>query len=243
MPITKMRTRWINGNLIYYSDADGYQRWLDAQGPDVRKLKSDFQQPTITGGELLGWTATAVEAGTGTSDIVAQTDVEGGAIRLNAAANENDGVQIQNDGAFKMTSSDKLYFGARWNISEITQSDAFIGLAVTDTTILAGNPDDMIGFIKADASSTLNYIVRKNGTGSATTTGSALVADTFVVTEFYWNGSTVYLYLDGALVASTSTNVPNDVNLRVSLCYLNGAGSQQNDGVEVNWVRCFQLEG
>lgn len=243
MPATKLRSQWVGGNLVFRDGSAHRMRWLDAQGPGVKKIINDFNEPIITGGELLGWTNTAVEVGTGDSTVIAQTDVIGGAVRLDAADNENDGVQLQSDTVFYLASADRMYFGARWKISEKTQSDAFVGIAVTDTSILAGNPDDMIGFITHDGDANLDYIVRESTTGTAVDSATDLVNDTWITTELYYDGSSVYIFIDGSQTAIITANIPDDVNLRASLCYLNGAGSMQHDGIEVDWLRAIMIDG
>jgi hypothetical protein len=242
MPVTKVKSKWVNGNLVFYDGSAHEMRFVDAIGPNVIKHIDDFVEVHLASSLLVGYTNTAVEAGTGTSTVIVQDDVQGGAIRLDAAANENDGIQCQKDGlCFKMTSSDRLYFGCRWRISEKTQSDAFVGLAIDDTTILASNPDDIIGFITHDGDANLDYLVRESGNGTAVDSGTDLVNDTWVITEFYWDGSSVYIFIDGSQTAIVTSNVPDDVLMKTSFAYLNGAGTMQHDGIEIDWVRVINI--
>jgi hypothetical protein len=244
MAVTKVKTKWINGNLIFVDESAHSMRWLDAIGPDVHKYLNDFIEPNIVSSLLGNWTCTAVESGTGSSTVIVQDDVVGGAVRLDAAADEDDGLNCQQDGlSYYMASADRLYFGCRWAISEKTQSDAFVGLAIDDTAILASNPDDMIGFITHDGDANLDYIVRESTNGTATDTGQDLVNDTWVVTEFFYDGSSVYIFVDGSAIATVTSNIPDDVFLKPTLAYLNGAGSQQHDGIEVDWIRAIQIDG
>jgi len=230
-------SKWVNGALVWY---DQYEyRWLDAVGADVKKFIEDFTAPLLVSSLLAGWTNTAVEAGTGSSTHIAQ-DEAGGVVRWNAAANENDGLQSQTNGeAWKLETDKPLYFGCRWNISEKTQSDALIGLALTDASVI-GVPNDFIGFVTHDGDANLDYQCRAGGTGAAVDSTTDLVDDTFIVTEFFYDGAgNIEFFVDGVSAAKVSTNIPTG-EMRVSVAYLNGTGTMQNDGLEVDWIRCIQ---
>lgn len=236
-----MHSKWINGQLCYW---DTHQmRLLDAIGPNVRKYIDDFHHIPLASNLPTAWTNTAVEVGTGSSTVIPQDEV-GGVIRLDAAANENDGIQMQLHGE-SFTLSTVLYMGVRWNISENTQSDAFVGLSVTDTTFLAGNPNDFIGFITHDGDANLDYQIAAGGTGSAVDTTVDLVNDTFVITEMFYDGNlttpAIYVFVDGTFIAKVTANI-TATELRPTLAYLNGAGTMQHDGIEVDWFRCIQIQ-
>lgn len=239
MGMLNVHSRPINGNLAYWTTRR--DKIIDAIGPTVRKFDEDFIAPALASSLLAGWTNTAVEAGTGSSTHIVQ-DVLGGVLRWNAAANENDGLNSQAGGeSFLLASSKPLYFGCRWAITEKTQSDAFIGLSATDTTICAGIDDDVVGFATHDGDANLDYQVRKSGTGAAVDTAVDLVDSTYVVTEFFFDGTDIAIYVDDTLIATVATNIPDDELLQPSIAYLNGTGSMQHDGLLVDWIRVIQF--
>lgn len=236
--MSEARSKWIRGNLVFYNDTRE-NKWLDAVGPTVRKHILDTIAPNLASSLLTGYANTAVEAGSGSS-IHLHVNTPGGAIQWFAAANEDDGLQSQSNEAFKLESGKPLYFGADIALLEKTQSDAFIGLATTDTAILASIPDDLIGFITHDGDANLDYQVRKDGTGDAVDTGVDLVDATFVTVEFYFDGTSVYVYVADALIATVTANIPDDTELAVSIAYLNGT-AQASKGLNVKNLRVIQI--
>ena len=209
-------------DLAFWS---GHQkRIIDAIGPDVVKYVNDFTGgPGIDTAFDSEWTVTRVEAGAGESTAT-RTDFAGGALLVTTDANENDGVNMQLIGESfgLLTSAREFYFGAfGLQVSDATQSDLFLGLAVTDTDILGGVTDSL-GFRKVDASTTLNCLVEKDS--SETTATAATVADaTALDLEFYWDGAGLEFFVNGASVATPAvTNLPDNELMRLSLHFLAG---------------------
>lgn len=231
-----MHARWLNGNLIYW---DAHQaRWIDAWGPGVVKFLEHFvQYPQITDG-MTGWTTTLVEAGAGETT-VAPAHVQGGALLITTDAAENDGANLQRlDESWKLTTGKPLYFGARFKISEATQSDFFIGLAITDTDILGGVTDS-VGFQKVDASTQINAVLNKNSTATTAALHTA-VADTYVILEFLFDGTAVHFYHDGVAIADPAqTNLPDDEELAISIHVLTGEAVVHS--ATIDWIRVIQL--
>lgn len=172
---------------------------------------------TYTAGQ---WTITAVGAGT-----TALTDIDGGAILLTNAAADDDSRFHQKVGeSFLMTAGKPAIFKARFKVSDATQSDLVIGLQVTDTTPL--DATDGIYFIKADGSTSLSAVCRKNATtGSTSLTAATLANDTFVTVGWYYDGkASVAVFVDDAQVGTldgSSTYLP-DTELTVSFGIQNG---------------------
>src|SRR5687767_445578 len=119
----------IKGNIVYIDRSGHLRRVVDAIGSDVFKFVDDFERSRLTAADaLLGATITLVEAGAGGETTVAYTDAAGGALLLTTDNAENDGVNIQwSPEAFKLAAGNVLYFGARLKISDILQSDFFVG--------------------------------------------------------------------------------------------------------------------
>lgn len=178
------------------------------------------------------WTITAI--GTGSS---ALTDIDGGALLITNSAADNDGRQHQKVGeSFLLAAGKRALFKTRFKVSDATQSDLLIGLAVTDTTLLGATAGagvtDGIFFAKDDGAATLNFYCQKNATtGQTSASGVAtLVDDTFITASWDWDGvSEVRYFIDGAhkgtltgvYAGGASVYLP-DTELTVSVALLNG---------------------
>jgi hypothetical protein len=193
----------------------------------------DFHRFTI--GE---WTSTETEAGAGDASLTI-TDEVGGVLLITNDAADNDVVNLQLIGEqFKLATGKTLFFEARVKISDATQSDFAIGLAATDTSLIAGVQDNAL-FTKADGSTSVAFDSDKDGT--ATTVSAVLTADTsYHKYGFYFDGRGVlYIYVDGVLNATTvSTNVCDDEEMRISLSIQNGEAVAKT--MSVDWIRCVQ---
>jgi hypothetical protein len=218
-----IHSRYIkNRNLAFWT---GHRkRIVDAIGPDVVKVIKDFTDgPGIDTAFDNEWTVTRVEAGAGESTVT-RTDAVGGALLITTDAAENDGVNMQLIGeSFELTSDQELYFGLLGlKISDATQSDFFAGLAITDTDILGG-VTDRIGFEKLDGATAIKAMLEKDSTETLTASLHTAVADTAVDLEWYWDGTGVEFFVDGASAATPAvTNLPNDEFLRPSIHFLAG---------------------
>jgi hypothetical protein len=202
-------------------DPTQYHTWFD-----------DFDKYTAA-----DWVITTTEAGTG-SATEALTIADGGALLITNAAGDDDLDFLQwagNSGSvyesFLFESGKKLFFKAKFQISDATQSDCVMGLQITDTTPLAVT--DGVYFIKADGSTTLNMVVIKDST--STTTAVATMADaTDITVAFYYDGkSEVKAYADGVHVGtSVDTNLPDDEELAVSFGIQNGTDAAKSMTVD-----------
>lgn len=242
MPNTQGRR--VRGNLVYIDQGGGLRRVVDAIGPDVLKYiaePSHFQANAATASDPSRFTVTVVEAGSGTSEMDASNGA-GQTFRIITAADENDGLSAQLNGeSFELTSDQDLYFGIELSLNDATQTDYFVGLAITDTAILGG-VTDRIGFEKLDGSTDVGFMVEKDSTETKSSAQGTAADDTFMVLEFYWAGadSALYVFIDGTEVtAPATTNLPNDEALRLSLELLTGEAVANN--MTVKWLRVIQI--
>lgn len=173
------------------------------------------------------WTVT--EVGTGSR---ALTDINGGALLITNGAVDDNSNQLQKVGeSFLLASGKKAIFKARFKVSDATQSDFLIGLAVTDTTlqgaVSGAGVTDGIFFNKDDGDALLDFNVQKDATtGQTRAAGIAtVVSDTFLTVAWYFDGvSEVKYYVDGAhkgTLSGASTYLP-DTELTVSFAIQNG---------------------
>jgi hypothetical protein len=164
------------------------------------------------------WTVTETDAGA----TQALTDGDGGLLLITNTAADNDLVALQKKGeSFRFASGKELFFEARFKVSDATQSDLSIGLQITDTSPL--DVSDGVFFTKADGSTSVSFLVEKNGTAT-TTTVATMANDTFITLGFNYDGGSVMQYCVNGVVTGTSavTNLPDDEDLTVSFAIQNG---------------------
>jgi hypothetical protein len=163
------------------------------------------------------WTITTTEAGSGNAS-EAITSQAGGALLLtnDDADNDLDFLQLKGE-SFKLSTSKKAYFSARFKVSDATQSDFVIGLQITDTTPLATT--DGVFFIKDDGDTNLDFIVEKDSTSTDTTAIHTMEDDTFVTVTWFIDpdaSKVFYSVNNAAPVSVVNTNLPDDEELTVS---------------------------
>jgi len=185
------------------------------------------------------WTITTTEAGSGSAS-EALTSQAGGALLItnDDADNDLDFLQLKGE-SFKLSSSKRAYFEARFKVSDATQSDFVMGLQITDTTPLATT--DGVFFIKDDGDTNLDFIVEKDSTSTDTTAIHTMVDDTFVVVGFFIdpNTSQVSYFINSSdPVGVVNTNLPDDEELTVSFGIQNGAAAAKTMTVDYVNVIC-----
>jgi len=218
----------IAGNLVYVDRGAHDMRVVDAIGPDVHKF--EFNQWTMglaaeraTGTDSDAFTTTVVEAGTGTSEFTG-SQTAGTIGKMVAAADENDGIQVQTRSEeFEFTSNQSMvYFGIQLAPNDADQSDWLAGLCITDTTLLGGMTDGVY-FESLDGATSYSSVTEKDSSETQTDSLADSADDTFMFLEFYFDGSSVYFYTDGTLSSTIhTTNIPDDEALAVSLAFLTG---------------------
>jgi hypothetical protein len=174
------------------------------------------------------WTLTTVEAGAG-SATEALTPGVGGQLLIttDAADNDNDFYQRANE-AFKFVSGKSLQFTMRFKLSRV-DGDFMAGLHITDTDPIGGVSDGIF-FRKLAAEAGLSLVVEKNAAESTVEVIDTLVADTWYIVEFYYDGSDdkIKAYVDRTGAGSVPlTNAPDDEDLALSFGVQNGSANAQ----------------
>ncbi|MFN9379188.1 MAG: hypothetical protein ACK6BQ_04325 [Bacteroidota bacterium] len=188
---------------------------------------NDFMSFNATSGEE--YTITNTGAAT---EALSSAHGPGGVLLLSNAAADNDLVTLQRPvEAFKFTSGKKVWFASRLKIldagSDVTQSDVFVGLIITDTTLEAGITDGVY-FTKADGvAGTINFISTMNSTATTQSAVATFVHNTFIELGFYYDGGTALeVYVNNAKVATVTvalgTTLVNDEELTVTFGIQNG---------------------
>ena len=233
-----LKTKYLHNHLIYYPSGNE-QRWIEVVGENLTRHVENFVRWPVDdqSGDPTEYAFATVE--TGGASTVAQSDAVGGNMLMTCAGNENDGPQIQLTGeSFKLDGQYPCYFGIRFKVNDADQVDFAAGLIITDTTILGGVSDGVY-FQTVDESAVLTIEIEKDSLASSGSIAT-LVDDTWVIAEFYFDGTYVDSYIDGTLQTRLAvTNIPNDENLTVSLALLSGEGTANT--ATIDWVRAFQI--
>lgn len=198
--------------------------------PDVTKAHVYFNDfDTYTAAD---WTITTVEAGAG-SATEALTDADGGVLLITNDSADNDSDFFNKVGeSFLFESGKKLWFEARFKVSDATQSDVVMGLQITDTTPL--DVSDGVFFLKSDGAATVDLLVEKNGTATTSSSVATLSDDTYVRLSFYYNGDDkIVYYVDGSQAGtSVTTNLPDDEVLTISFGIQNGEAAAKTMSID-----------
>lgn len=192
---------------------------------------NDFD--TYTAGD---WVVTETDSGA----TQALTAGDGGLLLITNTAADNDLVALQKTpAAFTFTAGKKTFFRCRFKVSDATQSDLVFGLQVIDTTPL--DVTDGIYFLKADGSTAVSVVCRKNAsTGSTSASSIATLADdTFITLGFYYDGESKVAYeVNGSVVGSldASSSYLPDTTCTVSFALQNGEAVAKTMTVDYVYV-------
>lgn len=209
-------TRFPNG----VTNVNDVNLFADMAQLDPTKFHTFFDDfDTYTAGD---WVVTETDAGA----TQALTAGDGGLLLVTNSAADDDLVALQKTpAAFTFTAGKKAFFRCRFKVSDATQSDVVIGLQVVDTTPL--DVTDGVYFLKADGSTAVSVVCRKNATTGSTSASSiaTLANDTFITLGFAYDGEGKVAYeVNGAVVGSldaSSAFLP-DAACTVSFALQNG---------------------
>ena len=235
-----IQTKSVNSALVYYDDRYA-NRWLDAIGANVVKWELPVAVPkdntTNDPNEM-------VNTETGTNTILSST-TPGDRLIITTGGTEYNGVSLQAHGsAFQLTAGMPLYFGARVAVQNGAKGDYLIGLCEIDTELLAvasahalGVTDDGVYFYQLNDATAMIFVNELGGTTGSIATGVTTGTSKHDF-EFYWDGSTLYVYADGAEIGTVSSGLA-DQALTPSIDVRAG-----DDGAEimyVEWMKAIQV--
>ena len=178
------------------------------------------------------WTVTEVGIAT-----QALADEDGGVLLItNAAADDDSSFQQKLGESFKFESGKKLYFEARFKVSDATQSDFVMGLQITDTTPL--DVTDGVFFQKDDGDANLDFHVEKDNAATSASAIATVANDTYLIVAFEYDGASKIIYsVNGANIGSSvTTNMPDDEELTISFGIQNGEAVAKTMSVDYIWV-------
>jgi len=217
----QLHSRYVRGSLVFYQDHR--HRLVHAIGKDVIQYELTTDVLNATTVDPSGFTATVVEAGTGTTEFDAN-NTPGRVGTITPAADENDGGQYQMLGeVVELTSDQDAYAGIQWQGADVDQTDLLFGFCITDTTLLGGMTDGVY-MESVDGSATVSAVTEKDSSETQSDSLGTLVDATDSFWEMYFDGaaSSVYFYIDGSLVATHTANIPDDEGLTLSIAVLTG---------------------
>jgi hypothetical protein len=221
--MAQVHSKMIGGSLVYWAEHRHRIVGIGA-GVDAYYYELDHANTQVDATDPLGWKATVVEAGSGTTEWSPNDTVSRGSSKITCAANENDGGSYQHGGErFKFDGNNYIYFRIKGQINDVDQTDFFAGFCVRDTAILGG-ATDRIGWESIDGSADLRFVAEKDSTQTTTSGLLTLADDTDFDLEFIYDGSNLYEYVNGAAAseATATTNLPDDELLIPSLEFLTG---------------------
>lgn len=199
---------------------------------NIFTYQNDFT--TYTAGD---WVVTETDSGA----TQALTAGNGGLLLVTNTAADNDLVALQKTPAMLlMSATQQTWFSCRFKVSDATQSDLVFGMQVVDTTPL--DVTDGIYFLKADGSTSMSIVARKDATtGSTSASGVATLADdTFIRLEWYYDGAGKLFYAVNGTVSgslSISSYFP-DTTLTLSFALQNGEAVAKT--MTVDWISVWQ---
>jgi hypothetical protein len=156
-------------------------------------------------------------------------DTVGGEVALTSAATtDNDGASIQGNEIFSVDADKLVYFQTRLKCNDADQTDICVGLTVNFAT----NPENMltaadrIVFQVDDGDASILCKTEKDGTETSTDSLVDLADDTYVVLAFSVDSTNrVSFNINGKLLATHTTNLPDDENLTLAAMSLSGSAS------------------
>lgn len=246
MTIKAIGSEWRKSDALL--GVDGRIRTMFVGGAPFAREYFGSSEDFATGGDITGdtayagWTVTTVGIGT---PIIAMGDVLGGQLQLIPHATEDEGIQMQTDGEIFLPAADNdIWFECEVQGNDITQVDWFMGLCTTDTTVIASNPADVIGFWTHDGDVNIDFEVSATaGAGAPVDTLVDLSNDTAVRLGFWVKGLTsVTPYINGvANTTATSTTVVNIPAVEMTMTFACLTGETAANRLDINWWRIVQL--
>jgi|TARA_R100000805_G_scaffold5339_3_gene6680 hypothetical protein len=212
-----------NTPVLYSGYAAGYKDLREMPmsiNPDYFCLEDDFVYELDT-----GWT-TVKDSGA-TVAIVA--DTVGGELGITSAATtDNDGGSVQGNEIFAVAADKNMFFQTRIKNNDVDQTDICVGFTVNFAT----NPENMltatdrIVFQVDDGDASILCKTEKDGTETSTDSGIDMVDDTYIKLGIACSGTgKVEFFINDKLVATHSTNIPDDENLAIAAMSLSGSAS------------------
>jgi hypothetical protein len=188
--------------------------------PDYFVLEDDFIYELDT-----GWT---VVKDSGASVAIAADTVGGELLITSAGTTDNDGGSVQGNEIFAVAADKDMFFQTRIKNNDVDQSDLCVGFTVNFAT----NPEamlaaaDRIVFQVDDGNASILCKTEKNGTETSTDSGIDMADDTYVKLGIAVESTgNVKFFINDGLVATHTTNIPDDEHLTIAAMSISGSAS------------------
>jgi hypothetical protein len=165
---------------------------------------------------------------TGASVAIAADEIGGRVALTSAATTDNDGASIQGNEIFRVATDRFIWFETKFQCNDADQTDLCFGMTVNFAT----NPEamltaaDRIVFQVNDGDASILCKTEKDGTETSTDSGVDLEDATDIRLGFRVESTgVVYFYINQSLVATHTTNIPDDENLTVAAMSVSGSAS------------------
>lgn len=206
-----------------------FEDFIDTASPAATTTGGKFDVAADTS----VWLVTEVDGGTGQTETVigipidgaAGASAEGGWGAFTTCNADNDGLSAQVNGeAFKLAVGYPLWFEAKWAVEDVSESEIFVGLAISTTdaygTAGAGTTGGHVGFVMKGAGTTTELIyfnvmestktLVQTSTAISFVDGSITTFETANVVHrcgFYWDGEdTITPYVDGVAITAAAVS-------------------------------------
>lgn len=133
---------------------------------------------------------------------------------------DGDGVQLASNGEpFALAAGRRTILQARIKTDDADLTQLFFGLSTGAGTLVSDAlADDHLGFLIDTADGNLDTTTSKNATATANAAVTTISDDTWVELSIWVYGTDkVKFFVDGSLVATHTTNLPDDENLSLIL--------------------------
>ena len=215
-----------NTPVLYNGYGAGYKALRNMPisiNPDFFEISDDFV------GILLNATNTWTVIKDSGASVAIIADTTGGEVTLlSAATTDDDGASIQGNEIFTVAAGKDIFFETRIKCNDADQTDICVGLTVNFAT----NPEamltaaDRIVFQVDDGDASILCKTEQSGTETSTDSGIDMVDATYIVLGFSVNSAnSVEFFINGALVATHTTNIVDDENLTVAAMSVSGSTS------------------
>ena len=216
---------------ILFAGKDGNRKWFNNlpidKNPDYVVYFDDFTGVALD--NTNDWTV--VKDSSATAALGA--DAESGTLVLTSeATTDNDGASVQGNEIFKIATGDSgrdIWFETKLKVGD--SEGSAIELCVGLTVNFATNPEamltaaDRIVFQVDDGDTNIDCVTEKDGTATTTDSGVDIADDTYVTLSFKVSGknksaAVVEFFVNRALVATHTANIPDDENLTIGVMEL-----------------------
>lgn len=238
-----IQTKHINNALVYYDDRYP-NRIVDAIGSNVVKWELPVGVPKD---DTTNDPSGMVNTEAGTCSALSSTTA-GDRLIITTGGTEYNGMNLQAHGsAFKIEAGKPCYFGIRAAMQNgVGKGDYLFGLCEVDTTLLAtasahglSVTDDGLYFYQIQGATSSIFVNELGGVEGAIASGVTTGSGTYHDWEFWFDGATLYVYVDGVEIGSVSSGLADQaltpsINVR--------AGDDGAEILYVQWMKAIQIK-